>query len=454
MSFARFIKLTSLKFTSLKVASSLLLLLFCVFLPAFASAQAAPQPAKAETAPPTTVAHTFAYSLPPDKLEKSKALYMLEGKLRIIDLVYGFATLLAILYLGVAARYRNWAQRVSRSYFVQALIFVPLLLLTLSLLDLPFNIYGHHISLQFGLSVQHWGSWFVDFLKGQAIDTVLFILVLWLLNLFIRRSPRRWWFYSWVAALPLIIFLVFIAPVVIDPMFNKFEPLDKTHSQLVSALEQVVHRGGLAIPRDRMYEMKASEKVTTLNAYVTGFGASKRVVVWDTTMQKMTTPEILFVFGHEMGHYVLHHIVQGMIVTALSLLLGLYLVYRLCSWTLRRFGPKWGIGSLGDWAAMAMIFLIFSVLGLIAEPLGNTFSRHIEHEADIYGLEVTHGINPNSQQVAAHSFQVLGELSLDYPYPSKWVVLCFYNHPSIPDRVRFSQEYDPWGKGEQPRFVK
>jgi Zn-dependent protease with chaperone function len=449
MPFTRFIKVTSLK-----IASSLLLLLFCIFLFSNCMGAQAAQPTKTEIAQRAPVGHTVAYTLPPDKLQKAQALYMLEGKLRIIDLFYGFATLLAILYLGIAARYRIWAEKASRLFFVQALIFVPLLLLTLALLDLPLTAYGHHISLQYGLSVQQWGSWFADFLKEQAISIVLLTPVLWLLNLFIRHSPRRWWLYSWLVALPLMIFVVFIAPVVIDPMFNKFEPLDKNHPQLVSALEQVVQRGGLAIPRDRMFEMKASEKVTTLNAYVTGFGASKRVVVWDNTMQKMTTPETLFVFGHEMGHYVLHHIVQGIIVTALSLLLGLYLVYRLSAWTLPRFGPQWGVRNLADWTAMAMIFLLFSVLGLIAEPLGNTFSRHIEHEADIYGLEVTHGINPNPQEVAAHSFQVLGELSLDYPYPSKWVVLWFFNHPSIPDRVRFAQEYDPWSKGEQPRFVK
>ena len=108
-----------------------------------------------------------------------------------------------------------------------------------------------------------------------------------------------------------IIFVIFISPIVIDPLFNKFEPLDQTNPQLVTAIQQVTHRGGMDIPRDRMFLMKASEKVTTLNAYVTGFGPSKRVVVWDTTIQHASTPETLFVFGHEMGHYVLNHIVIG-----------------------------------------------------------------------------------------------------------------------------------------------
>jgi STE24 endopeptidase len=200
--------------------------------------------------------------------------------------------------------------------------------------------------------------------------------------------------------------------------------------------------------------MKASEKVTTLNAYVTGFGPSKRVVVWDTTIQKATTPETLFVFGHEMGHYVLNHVVIGLSAAAVGLLIALYLLYRLSGWFLYRWGRRWQIRELGDWAALPMIFLIFSILGFIAQPISAGISRTIEHNADVYGLEVTHGINANSPEAAAHAFQVLGELSLDYPYPSKFVVFWYYDHPSIPDRVRFAHNYDPWSNGEQPKYVK
>src|SRR5581483_11713396 len=109
-----------------------------------------------------------------------------------------------------------------------------------------------------------------------------------------------------------------------------------------------------------------------------------------------------------------------------------------------RFGERWKLTGLGDWAALPMFFLIFGVGGFLTEPISNAFSRHIEHQADVYGLEVTHGLNPNSQQAAAHAFQVLGELSLDYPYPSRLSVIWFYTHPPIADRVRFAQAYDPW----------
>ena len=127
----------------------------------------------------------------------------------------------------------------------------------------------------------------------------------------LRRSPRRWWFYFWLATIPSVVFFIFIAPVWIEPLFNKFEPLTDHHADLVAQIERVVQRAGMQIPPQRMFEMKASEKTTELNAYVTGFGATKRVVVWDTTMEHMTTPQTLFVFGHEMGHYVLRPHSQG-----------------------------------------------------------------------------------------------------------------------------------------------
>ena len=141
--------------------------------------------------------------------------------------------------------------------------------------------------------MQGWGSWFGDVAKGQAgLADHSYVRNLGHHNL-IRKSPRRWWFYTWLVAVPFVIFLIFLAPLVIDPLFNKFEPLDKSNPQLVDAIEQVTKRGGLEIPRDRMFLMKASEKVTTLNAYVTGFGPSKRVVVWDTTIKNASTPETL-----------------------------------------------------------------------------------------------------------------------------------------------------------------
>ena len=436
----------------MKFASSIVLLLLCVSLaPQYSHAQDRNQP---QTVSASLPASTTAYTLPPDKLAKAKALYDLRGKLRIIDTVLSFVVLLALLYLGIAAKYRDWAERVSKYRFVQAVIFVPLLLLTMTALSLPLDAYQHSISLQYGLSVQGWSSWFADLLKGQALTLVVAVPILWVLTILVRKSPRRWWLYSWMFVSAIFIFFILIKPGFIDPIFDKFEPLDKSNPQLVAEIEKVTERGGLRIPRDRMFLMKASEKVTTLNAYVTGFGPSKRVVVWDTTIQKATTPETLFVFGHEMGHYVLNHIVIGTAASVAGLLLALYLLFLIARWVFSCFQRRWHMRELWDWAALPMLFLIFSILSTISQPIDSAVSRQFEHNADVYGLEVTHGINPNSQEAAAHAFQTLGELSLSYPYPSKFVVFWYYDHPSTSDRVRFAHDYDPWSKGEQPKYVK
>jgi STE24 endopeptidase len=443
----------------MKFFGSLCLLALCVGISSHKAFAQTPAASPSASATPAAIqsalaSQTTQYMLPPDKLAKSKALYELRGKLRIIDTAYSLIVLLAILSLGVAAKYRDWAERVSKHRFVQALIFVPLFIFTLTVLGLPLDAYQQHISREYGLSVQGWGSWFGDVLKGEAISLIVGTLLIWLFNLLIRKSPRGWWFYSWLIVMPIIIFFVFISPIIIDPLFNKFEPLDKSNPQLVDAIQKVTQRGGLEIPRDRMFLMKASEKVTTLNAYVTGFGPSKRVVVWDTTIQHASTPETLFVFGHEMGHYVLNHIVIGISGAFIGLFIGFYLLYVIANWAFARFQQRWPMRKLGDWAAVPMLLLIFSLMSTISQPIGSAFSRTLEHNADIYGLEVTHGINANSQEAAAHAFQVLGELSLSYPYPNKFVVFWYADHPPINERVPFAHSYDPWSKGEQPKYVK
>ena len=240
------------------------------------------QPA-ASSMPDRAPALITEYRLPPDKLAKSSALYHTQAVMLVVDAVYGIVVLTILLMFGVGARLRDWAERASSSRFVQAIIFAPLLLLTIDALGLPLRIYGHHLQLGYGLSVQGWGSWFWDWSKGEFVGTVIATLLIWGLYAFLRRSPTRWWFYFWLASIPFLVVFMLIRPVFIDPLFNKFEPLETKQPQLIPELEKVMHRGGLNIERARMFEMQASDKVTTYNAYVTGIGASKRVVVWDNT---------------------------------------------------------------------------------------------------------------------------------------------------------------------------
>ena len=394
------------------------------------------------------------YTLPPDKLAQAHALYLLDGTLYFVTALWGLIVLWLMLRFRLGPGLRDWAERASRRRFVQAVIVMSLFVAVLQLTSLPFDIYEHHISLQYGLSVQHWSSWFGDWSKGLLLGFVFAIVLGWILYGVLRRSPQRWWFYFWLALIPIVVFVLFVTPVWIEPLFNQFEPLSDHHPDLVAQIERVVQRAGMDIPPERMFEMKASAKGTTLNAYVTGFGATKRVVVWDTTMQHMTTPETLYVFGHEMGHYVLGHIPKEIAIDLLLLLLLFYVGQRLANWMVARFGPRWGIRDLADWASLPLLTLLLSLLVFFATPVFNGVSRHFEHQADQYGLEVVHGLIPDAPLTAAHSFQKLGEVSLDYPYVNKFWEFWAWNHPTIRDRVIFVQTYDPWAEGKQPEFVK
>jgi Zn-dependent protease with chaperone function len=395
-----------------------------------------------------------AYTLPPDKEARAIAYAHSRHELYFLDFLYTTVGLILLIQLGVGPRLRDWAERISRRRFLQGVIFACVFFILLGLLGLPAAAGSHWLARYYGQSVQGWGSWFWDSIKGGVVGLILAIVLMWLFYGLVRRSPRRWWFYAWLGALPILIFLVFVEPLVLEPLFFRFNPLASTDSQLADALERVARHAGQNIPENRMYLMNASSKLNALNAYVTGIGASERVVVWDTTIARMTTPEILFVFGHEMGHYVLHHIRNGLLFGAGILLIFLFAGFYTLHWALRRFGPGWKIRGADDWASLPVLIFILFIFNFIFTPIDNAFSRHIEHQADQYGLEVVHGIVPDAPQVAAQSFQILGEVDLDEPSPSPAVKIWFYDHPPINERILFAQTYDPWDKGESPEFVK
>ena len=408
---------------------------------------------QAQSTAPAPKEQTHQYSLPPDKLKQAIEYSHAGYWLHFGGEIYGIAVLLVVLQWGLAAKFRDWAEARSRHRFVQAIVFVPLLALTIDLFSLPLGFYGQHLERVYDQSVQSWPSWFWDWTKGELLEFALAIILVFIFYGVIRRSPRRWWFYFWLASLPILFAIMFLEPFLIEPLFFEFQPLARQHAALVGDLEKVVIRGGLAIPPSHMFEMKASEKLNSLNAYVSGLGASKRVVVWDTTMAKMTTPEILSVFGHEMGHYVLGHVRNSLILASAFALALMFVAYFAFDWLLGRWGARWRIRDETDWASLPVLLLIVAVLSFLSEPFANGYSRWQEHQADVFGLEVIHGIVPDSKEVASHTFQVLGEVDLDEPNPNQFIEFWLYTHPSISERIAFTQSYDPWSNGN-PRYIK
>ncbi|MGD0414740.1 MAG: M48 family metallopeptidase [Terriglobales bacterium] len=402
----------------------------------------------------TTSTPIVEYAPPPAEYARAKAYSNTRYRHFFINALYGFLLLLVVLRWRLAPAFRNLAERVSTRRGLQLIVFAPLFLLTLAVLGIPSDIWDQSLQRAYGLSVQGWGPWLRDWIVDQAVTLIVGTLLVAILYAVIRRSPRRWWFYFWLASIPVLLALFFLQPIVIDPLFYTFKPLQTEQPVLLSEMQKVVHRGGMEIPADRMFVMNASSKQTGQNAYVTGFGASKRVVVWDNTIAKATIPETLFVFGHEMGHYVLLHIPKEISIDAAILLFLLYVGYRLANGMLARWGAQWGIRDLRDWASLPVLLFVITALAFLATPVFNAVSRHFEHEADRYGLEVIHGIVPNPNQVAAHYFEKSGETNLSDPDPSTFIKVWFYDHPTRPERVHFVATYDPWSKGKTPKYVK
>jgi Zn-dependent protease with chaperone function len=405
--------------------------------------QPAPQPPKTEQ-----------YTLSQGRYQKAVAYSRAEYVLYFVSYGLSVLVLALSLRLGVAAKFRDFAEKMSANRFVQGLLFVPLLVVAVDVFDLPVRMYGHLLSLRFEQSVQGWGSWFLDWTKEELLGVGFTLILALVLFAVMRWNPLRWWFYFWLATLPILLFVILIGPWFIDPLFNKFEQLDAKYPELAGAMEKVMQRADLEIPRQRMFLMMASQKTNRINAYVTGLGASKRVVVWDTTIQKLTTEETLFIFGHEAGHYVLGTIRKGFLFYAAVLFVAFYLGYRGLHWALSRWGKDWKLYGPEDWASLVVILLLLQVMMFFAMPITSGFSRMQEHAADVYGLEVIHGIVPNSEEVAAHAFQVMGEIDLADPNPPPIITFWLYTHPPLAERLVFAHSYDPWSKGEPLKYVK
>ena len=392
------------------------------------------------------------YRLPPGKLERASALGGTRRKLAVTAEMMFPLELLLLLVTGLAARMQDAVSRVSSRRWIQGYGILFLLLLAVQLLSLPVQVWGHRTALEYGISVQGWTSWLGDkaklFLLAWGLGGLLLMLLVWV----IRRSPERWWLWFWMAAAGVTVAGVFVSPYVFDPLFNQFEPLAKSDPALVQRLEQVVARGGLTIPPERMFLMKASAKSTELNAYVTGFGSSKRVVVWDTTVAKSSPNETAFIFAHEMGHYALGHVMLGTALACAAMLPTFWIGKQCVRGLLARWGGRWRIPGEQDWAAMAVLLFVLTAISALSDPLGNSVSRAMEHAADVYGQEAVHGIVADPESVGSRSFQVLGEESLDDPVPHAAFNWWFGTHPPLWFRANFAAAYDPWRAGEHPKY--
>jgi STE24 endopeptidase len=256
--------------------------------PSRAQQPQAPATTPSPAAAPSSSAQVQGYTLTPGQEAQAIAYAHARHELYFLDVAYGLLLLVLVLQLRVAPAYRDWSAKWTDSGFGQIVVFAPLLLLTLDILSLPTAIWEHHLAVQYQQSIQGWASWLTDWAKGEGVEIAIGILMVWILFAVIRKSPQKWWFWFWLAAVPLIILGAVIEPLIVEPLFYKFTPLANSQPHLAERIEEVVARAGLQIPQSRMFEMNASSKRKDVNAYASGLGATKRVVVWDTSIQRLS----------------------------------------------------------------------------------------------------------------------------------------------------------------------
>lgn len=389
------------------------------------------------------------YTLTPQRRAKAIAYSHSLYSLYFTETLVSLAIYLLLWLSGIATVFSSWAHTISGRLFVQCLVFIPLFVAAVALLNLPLSLYGGYVlEHRFGLSTEGFTSWLGDWGKALGLTMAGGVIVAWVFFTVVRRSPGRWWFYFWLATIPLVLSLILIEPYVVEPLFYRFTPLAQTRPALAARIETMMRRAGLSVPPSHIFEMNASSRTNAINAYVSGLGASKRVVVWDTTIKDLDPDELLLVLGHETGHYVLHHIPKEFAWDELVALAFFYLGFRLVA-RLMKFVEGAKQVELTDLASLPLVLIVLTLLMFLSDPIVNGVSRHYEHQADQFGLEVAYGIvgDPNAAEV--QSLQILGDIDLADPDPSSFIKFWLYTHPPLAERIRFAAEYKPWAHGQR-----
>src|SRR4051794_9626578 len=265
---------------------------------------------------------------------------------------------LFILLLGLSKVFETNAKTISPYKWVQNGIYLFLLSIISFIVTLPINYIGFTLSKSYHISTQTFTSWMKDELIDFWIGFGLMFLVVSVLYWLMKKSQKRWWLYAWLLSVPFTLFMMFLQPVVIDPLYNDFSPLkDK---KLESEILEIASKAN--IPAEHVFEVNMAEKTNTLNAYVTEIGSNARIVLWDTTLNQLSNEQILFIMAHEMAHYVEKHIYFGIAMYLLFSLIGLYLTAKIMNWAVSHFGKELRIPAVNDMRSLPLFLMILSIL--------------------------------------------------------------------------------------------
>jgi STE24 endopeptidase len=355
--------------------------------------------------------------------------------LGISDFVVGVAFLIILLVTGWSGWLRDLAYRIGfQNYTLAVFMYLLLLLLISKVLGIGFDVYGFRLERRYKLSTQRLRGWFWDEVKGFLVGLLLGAIVVELLYFTIRQWPQNWWLLAWALFMVLFIVLAQLAPVVLFPIFYKFEPLE--NEELRRRLVVLSERAGTRVRG--VYRWKLSEKTNKANAALTGLGVTRRIILADTLLDNYTEDEIEAVLAHELGHHVHRHILKSIFVQAAITFFGFWAA----NWALHYAVDHhlFDFVQISDFADLPLLALVATVLSFLLMPALNAYSRFNERQADRYAFESISSIDP-----FISSMNKLADQNLAERTPSKWVEWLFHSHPSISRRLKAAEE---WGRAQ------
>jgi STE24 endopeptidase len=372
----------------------------------------------------------FAQAIDAETLRKTTAYTLEKSRLALAESLLDSLLLLLFLFGGLIGVYDRWIASLSSSFIGSGVLFFLLLALAQALLDIPFNLYGtFRIENRYGFNTMTPGLWLADLLKSTAVATVLLSLVTAAAFAIVRFSPGFWWLWVWGFFAAVSIFLMYVSPYVIEPLFFKFKPVKE--EGLEDEIRMLMAKAGVQV--SRVMQVDASRRSTHSNAYFTGIGRVKRIVLYDTLLAQMTHGEVLAVLAHEVGHWKLGHIRKRLALTELAALAGCWLAYRLTAW-----GGLPGLLGLPS-ASFAAQLVILAFLGAIVAfplaPLSSWLSRRDERQADRFARDLT-----GQPEALATALIKLSRDNLANLHPHPLYAQFHYSHPPVVERVRELRE--------------
>lgn len=355
--------------------------------------------------------------------------------LGIADFVIGAVFLILLLLTGWTDWLRDLAlRRAFQNYTLAVFLYLFFLLLISKALGFGLDYYGFQLERKFQLSTQRLRSWLWDEIKGFLVSLVLAAIVVELLYFMIRQSPQHWWLITWAVFLGLFVLMAQLAPVVLLPIFYKFEPLE--NEDLRRRLVLLSEHAGTRVRG--VYRWKLSEKSKKANAALTGLGNTRRIILADTLLDNYAPEEIEAVLAHELGHHVHRHILKSILVQAGTTLLGFWAA----NWVLHYAVDHHMFEELSDFANMPLLAITATALSLLLMPALNAYSRFNERQADRYAFESITSVEP-----FITSMNKLAQQNLAERTPSKWVEILFHSHPAISKRVAAAEA---WNRAQRP----